>query len=112
MIVRTAKDLGLLLRNRRRELKLSQAELATRIGVTRQWIIEIERGKPRAEIGLLLSAVRALQLDLDIRNHSHPQRPRPRAAAAVDLDAILDRARSTPTIPETARATSGRKRGT
>jgi HTH-type transcriptional regulator/antitoxin HipB len=102
MVIRTVRELGLLLRERRRSLKLSQAELAERIGVTRQWVVEIERGKPRAEIGLVLHAIRALRLDTDIRG-------RDQAPAAVDLDAILERARSVSSVSRAVRTTTPRK---
>jgi HTH-type transcriptional regulator/antitoxin HipB len=62
--IRTATDIGLVLRERRRALGLDQATLAKRIGASRQWVVEIERGKPRAEIGLVLAAFRALGLSL------------------------------------------------
>lgn len=66
MLVRTAGDLGKLIRGRRRALGLGQKELADRVGVSRLWIIEFERGKPRAEVGLVLRTLNALGLELDI----------------------------------------------
>ena len=45
MQVRTPLDLGLAIRDRRRRLKLSQAELARNVGVGRQWVVAIEHGK-------------------------------------------------------------------
>ena len=60
--IRTASELGLAIRSRRRELKLDQAELARRVGVTRQWVIDIEKGKPRAELELVMRALHALEL--------------------------------------------------
>ena len=54
MLVRTPRDLGLLIRERRKKLGLDQQELAKKVGVSRLWVIEIERGKPRAEIGLVI----------------------------------------------------------
>ena len=46
MLVRTPADLGAVIRDRRKQLKLDQAALAKQIGVSRQWVIEIERGHP------------------------------------------------------------------
>ena len=34
------------------QLGLDQAELAEKAGTSRKWLIEVEQGKPRAEIGL------------------------------------------------------------
>ncbi|HSO31892.1 MAG TPA: helix-turn-helix domain-containing protein [Labilithrix sp.] len=98
MIVRTAAELGLLLRSRRRELGLDQRTLAERIGVSRLWIIEFERGKARAEIGLVMRALIALDLQLDVTVEA-PAAPAPRATARgkttapPDIDAILQNAR-------------------
>ena len=83
MIVRTARALGLLVRERRRELGLNQAELAARAGVGRQWIVGIERGKPRAQIELLLATLQVLGLDVSVSA---------RADVPTDLDRIIDEA--------------------
>ena len=66
MQIRTPLDLGLAIRDRRRKLKLSQAELARKVGVGRQWVVAIEHGKSRAELGLVLRTVSALDLPLTI----------------------------------------------
>ena len=66
MKIRTPLDLGLAIRDRRRKLKLSQTELARRVGVGRQWIVAIEHGKSRAELGLALRTLSALDLLLRV----------------------------------------------
>jgi len=92
MRVRTPQDVGLAIRERRLELRMDQTELARRVGVSRQWLVEIEGGKPRAEIGLVLRTLRELHLDVWVGDlpapDSHP-------AAAIDLNRIIDRARGT-----------------
>lgn len=50
MRIRTPVDLGALIRDRRTKLGLDQRSLAKKVGVSRQWIVEVEKGKPRAEI--------------------------------------------------------------
>ena len=96
MIVRTPADLGLLIRERRRELGLDQRTLAERVGVSRLWVIEFEKGKPRAEIGLVLRTLHALDLDLDVSTESTAPAKRPRGsdrrAPAPDIDAIVSAA--------------------
>jgi len=82
--VTSVQDVGALIRERRRELTMSQAALAARIGVSRQWIVEVERGKERAEVGLVLRALNALGLAARVER---------RPADAVDLDVLLARAR-------------------
>jgi DNA-binding XRE family transcriptional regulator len=49
MKIRTPADLGTLIRNTRKKLRLDQSTLAKTIGVSRLWLVEIEEGKPRAE---------------------------------------------------------------
>ena len=64
MRVRTPLDLGLIIRDRRRKLGLSQSQLAEKAAVGRQWLVAVERGKARAEIGLVLRTLAALDLTL------------------------------------------------
>jgi HTH-type transcriptional regulator/antitoxin HipB len=91
MQIRTPSDLGLLIRERRRQLGLTQAELAQRTGVGRQWIVEVERGKSRAELGLILRALAQLDLQLAVgQDDASPRLPEP---SPLDLDAIIEAAR-------------------
>ena len=81
------RDLAAVVRGRRADLGLSQAELARRARVSRQWVNEFEGGKSTAELGLVLRVLDALDLRLAIderRGDTPPTQP------AVDLDAILD----------------------
>jgi HTH-type transcriptional regulator / antitoxin HipB len=89
MLVRTPADIGAIIRERRRQLKLDQAAFAKRIGVSRQWVIEIERGHARAELALVLRALDALNIQLD----TAIGRPHPRRPGAVDIDAIVAKAK-------------------
>ncbi len=90
MKVRTPADLGAVIRDRRRQLKLDQAGFAQKIGVSRKWVIEIERGHPRAELGLVLRALDALDLHLDTATDE----TRRRKTSAVDIDAIVAKAKT------------------
>lgn len=78
MLVESAEDLGAAVRARRQGLALTQAGLAARAGVSRQWIVEVEAGHPRAELGRVLDTVRVLGLELQTREI------RPRADRAFD----------------------------
>jgi y4mF family transcriptional regulator len=89
MLVRTPADLGAVIRDRRKQLKLDQAGFAKQIGVSRQWVIEIERGHARAELGLVLRAADALNLRLDA-SIEETNRRRP---STVDIDAIVAKAK-------------------
>ena len=92
MQIRTPLDLGLAIRDRRRKLKLSQTELARNAGVGRQWVVAIEHGKSRAELGLVLRTLAAL--DLPLRIDAGPRRlPSSDGMNPVDIDAIVNAAK-------------------
>lgn len=94
MRVRTALDLGLVIRERRRALGLGQGALAKQVGVSRQWLIEVEHGKARAEIGLLLRTLNALNLEIMIApSDTGPPEAAPIPEFAIDINAVIDRAR-------------------
>ena len=67
MQVRSARDVGLLIRDQRRGLSLSQADLADKIGASRHWVMGVEAGKPTVELGLVLKALSALGLVCNLR---------------------------------------------
>ena len=85
--IRNLKDLGAAIRERRRHLGLDQQALATRVGVSRQWIINAEHGKQGAPIGLILRTLDALGLQIAIDEAGK--------TGAADIDAIVRRARKT-----------------
>jgi HTH-type transcriptional regulator / antitoxin HipB len=91
MLIRSPADLGAVIRDRRKRLKLDQSTLAKRIGVSRQWVIEIEHGHPRAELGLVLRALDALDIHIDAS--SEPAKSRRSTKSLVDINAILAKAR-------------------
>lgn len=65
MRVRTARDLGAVVRAEREDRGWSQQELAAAAGVSKRWLVAVEAGKPGAEIGLVLRTLHALDLELD-----------------------------------------------
>lgn len=91
MQIRTPQDIGAIIRESRQQAGLDQAELARRVGVSRQWLVEVERGKPRAEIGLILRVFNALGLPL--QSSSAPYVTGVAEAVGPDIDAIVDAAR-------------------
>lgn len=86
MRIRTPAELGRVLSDARRRLGLTQRALAERAGVSRQWIVEVEKGKPRAEVGLLLRTFHELGLVLGTETEA----PRP---PEIDIDEVVERAR-------------------
>lgn len=65
MIATDAHQLGLLVRDARRSNGMSQADLASLMGVTRQWVIAFEAGSPTAQVGLVIKALQAVGLEID-----------------------------------------------
>jgi HTH-type transcriptional regulator/antitoxin HipB len=91
MRIRTPADLGALIRRTRKKIGLDQSTLAKKIGVSRLWLVEIEKGKPRAEIGLILRALDALHINLTATTTATPSRKD--STTAVDIDRIVAAAR-------------------
>jgi HTH-type transcriptional regulator/antitoxin HipB len=62
----TAAELGAALRRRRRELQLSQEDIANVIGVNRRVIGELENGKDTVQLKIALDAVGAVDIDIQL----------------------------------------------
>jgi len=91
-LIRTPSDLGALIRERRTKLGFDQRTLAKKAGTSRKWLIEVENGKPRAEIGLIFRTLKALGVTLTISDTTSDV-PRKRArtvAPSVDINQIID----------------------
>jgi HTH-type transcriptional regulator/antitoxin HipB len=94
MLIRTPADLGAVIRDRRKLMRLDQASLAKKIGVSRAWMIEIERGHPRAELALVLRALDTLGIRFDAMTSAGATAGAARhRSSAVDLDAIVAKAK-------------------
>ena len=91
MLIRTPADLGAVIRDHRRRRGLDQQTLARKIGVSRQWLVEVEKGKPRAEVGLVLRALDALGVALSIA--ATQASASGSASHGIDIDQIVDQAR-------------------
>ncbi len=81
-LIHTAADLGRLIRQARQARGWTQAELAARCGTGERFIVELENGKPTAQLGKALTAAREVGLKLA----SHPSGP----AASREPDDALD----------------------
>jgi HTH-type transcriptional regulator / antitoxin HipB len=98
--LRTPADIGALIKDRRRALGLDQAELAERMGVSRLWVNQVERGKPGASLGLVLRAVAAVGAELatEVATGTSGETSAPDSSDAEtvftpDINAIIDAAR-------------------
>lgn len=91
MLITTPRDIGAAIRERRKLLGLDQAELASRVGVSRQWLIQVENGKAGVAIGLLLRILNALDLKFTLDTGRGPTNEPP--LDLPDPSTVLDRMR-------------------
>ncbi len=80
MRIRTARDIGILIKEARNRRGLSQAALAKMINTTQTWVSWIENGKPSAEIGSVLLALTTLGVEMNF------DLPRPSPITSSDGD--------------------------
>ena len=64
--VKDAADLGLVIRLQRKQLGLTQQELADACGCSIMYLSNLERGKETAELGIALRIVNLLGLDMTL----------------------------------------------
>lgn len=92
--VSNVRELGAAIRARRVDLGRTQGDVAASAGVSRQWLSEVEAGKPTAEVGRVLAVFDALDLDLVPIPRERPTTTGTLTvtapAAGVDLDDLLD----------------------
>lgn len=65
MGMRTPEQLGMTIRTRRKELRITQKELALTCGTGLRFIVDLERGKPTCQIGKTLDVLQALGLAVE-----------------------------------------------
>ena len=66
MRIETMYDMGLVIRQRREALGLSQEQLAARTGVSRSWLAKVETGKMSFDLRRVLMVLDALGLRLEV----------------------------------------------
>lgn len=64
--MKTAKQLGATIRQRRKELKLTQKEIAMTCGTGLRFIGDLERGKPTCQLGKTLLVLQTLGMTLEV----------------------------------------------
>lgn len=89
MLVHSVSELGALVRDRRNQLGWSQSRLASKIGVQRLWVSQFEAGKTTVHIGLVMRALRALELEMQIAEMP-PPKSRSADTRQINLDTLLE----------------------
>jgi HTH-type transcriptional regulator/antitoxin HipB len=87
MNVYSVKDLGALVRSKRKAKGLTQAALAACAEVSTLWVSQFEAGKATAHIGLVLRTLKALDLQVAV---SEKAEERGASVLATDLDSLLE----------------------
>lgn len=93
MFVTTPRDIGGAIKERRKQLGLGQAELAERAGVSRQWLIQVESGKPGVAMGTVLRLLNTLGLRFTLDTGDQPASYNDDPLDLPDPSAILNRLR-------------------
>jgi len=96
MRIRTATDLGAFIRERRTKLGMDQIALAKKAGTSRKWLVEVEQGKPGAEIGLVLRTLKSLEISIDLEADSLVATPQPGKVKAPDINGVLESLKKRP----------------
>jgi y4mF family transcriptional regulator len=65
-VIKTAKELGTLIRTRRKNMKLSQADLAGLCAVGTRFVVELEGGKPTVQFDKAMYVARNVGLELRV----------------------------------------------
>jgi len=74
---------------------MDQISLAKKAGTSRKWLVEVEQGKPGAEIGLILRTLKSLEILIDLDADSSVATPLPRKKAP-DINSVLDSLKKRP----------------
>lgn len=64
----SSAELGAAIRDRRRQLDITQDGLAASIGVNRKVIGQLEQGKETVHVGIVLRAARAVGLNVGVEH--------------------------------------------
>ena len=67
MIITEVKELGRLVRERRKELNYTQAFLSEFTGFSISFISDLENGKPTIEMGKALQLIQLLGMDVNVK---------------------------------------------
>lgn len=89
MTLHNADQLGRAIRLQRQEKGLSQNALAERLGVDRKWVIHLEAGNAKVELGLVLKAFTALGLRAFLHDENQPDATQAGSAPPSRLDEVF-----------------------
>jgi y4mF family transcriptional regulator len=76
MRVRSVLEVGAAARDRRERLGWSQQALAERAGVTREWVVRFEGGKPSVRLDRVFDVITALGLVVELDERARAEEGR------------------------------------
>ncbi len=88
-VVRRAEDIAAAVRQARLRRGLTQAQLATRLKVNREWVSRLEAGEGGITLKLLLAALAELGLTLSLAEEAEALR-RTKGRGALSIDEMVD----------------------
>ena len=68
MIITSVKDIGLLVKEKRKKINMTQKKAASIAGVGVRFLSELENGKPTLEIDKVLNVARIFGIDIEANN--------------------------------------------
>ena len=77
MKVQNPEQLGAVIRAKRRQLKVTQKDLALTCGTGLRFIIDLEKGKATCQIGKTLQVIQALGLTIQISESAISKEAKP-----------------------------------
>jgi HTH-type transcriptional regulator/antitoxin HipB len=75
---------------------MDQISLAKKAGTSRKWLVEVEQGKPGAEIGLILRTLKSLEISIDLEADPSVATPPQGKAKTPDINSVLDSLKKRP----------------
>lgn len=69
MMIKSPENLGHYIRKVRKELNVTQKDLALTAGTGLRFIIDLENGKPTCQIGKILQVLQVLGIQLNFSNN-------------------------------------------
>jgi len=66
MVINLAKDLGVIIRDARKQKRWNQTELANKLGLTQRTISVIENDPTKVDFGIILQVCAVVELKLEI----------------------------------------------
>jgi HTH-type transcriptional regulator/antitoxin HipB len=89
--LRNVDQLGAAIRLKRKEKGLSQSKLAELLGVERKWVLRLEAGNPKAELGLVLKTLNTLGIRAFLSDDERPSSREHRHVSTSRLDEVFRR---------------------